>query len=301
MVKINRTNFQRYNPWSFAVYPNQHEVKNSLSKNSKITLSEFVFNSFRKFHFRNTCLTFIYLGWMKLWFLTLLVGESWYFITELKAAGSGVFANAHDEFCQLSHSNLLLPLLTFSLLCSLNGWLHLNYSSIGTEFNGAETNCRIAHNLGILLINNNFFAILFSSILVMFVPLSISLNQSFDGKFLPKHTQMLYYNRIQNCFITKISTSILVIRVCFLVFYRFSNRTEYLWSNKAICNFTLGLIIFTTRPCTNINENSPSFSRQNKTYMRDIILAQMKVCKYILPMNRIKKTKQILRGRYLKG
>ena len=47
------------------------------------------------------------------------------------------------------------------LLCSLSGWLHLNCSSIGTGFNGAETNCRIAHNLGILLMNSNCFAIYF--------------------------------------------------------------------------------------------------------------------------------------------
>ena len=36
-----------------------------------------------------------------------------------------------------------------------------------TGFNGAESNCRIAHNLGILLMNSNCFAILFSSILVV--------------------------------------------------------------------------------------------------------------------------------------
>ena len=53
------------------------------------------------------------------------------------------------------------------LLCSLSGWLHLNCSSIGTGFNGAETNCRIAHNLGVLLTNSNCFAIFFSSILVI--------------------------------------------------------------------------------------------------------------------------------------
>ena len=33
-----------------------------------------------------------------------------------------------------------------------------------TEFNGVETNYRIAHNLGILLMNSNCFAIFFSSI-----------------------------------------------------------------------------------------------------------------------------------------
>ena len=41
------------------------------------------------------------------------------------------------------------------LLCSLSGWLHLNCTSVGTGFNGAETNCGIAHNLGILLMNSN--------------------------------------------------------------------------------------------------------------------------------------------------
>ena len=47
------------------------------------------------------------------------------------------------------------------LLCSLSGWLHLNCFSIGTGFNGAETNCRTALNLGILLMNSNCFAIFF--------------------------------------------------------------------------------------------------------------------------------------------
>ena len=32
------------------------------------------------------------------------------------------------------------------------------------DCNGAETNCRIAHNLGILLMNSNCFAIFFRSI-----------------------------------------------------------------------------------------------------------------------------------------
>ena len=39
---------------------------------------------------------------------------------------------------------------------------------------GAETNCRMAHNLGILLKNSNCFAIFFSSILVMSVQISIN-------------------------------------------------------------------------------------------------------------------------------
>ena len=45
------------------------------------------------------------------------------------------------------------------LLCSLSGWLHPNCSSICTGFNGAEINCRIARNLGILLMNSICFAI----------------------------------------------------------------------------------------------------------------------------------------------
>ena len=44
------------------------------------------------------------------------------------------------------------------LLYSLSEWLHLNCSSVGTGFNGAETSCRVAHNLGILLMNSNYFA-----------------------------------------------------------------------------------------------------------------------------------------------
>ena len=37
----------------------------------------------------------------------------------------------------------------------------------------AETNCRIAHNLGILLMNSNCFAIFFSGIIAMSVQISI--------------------------------------------------------------------------------------------------------------------------------
>ena len=74
------------------------------------------------------------------------------------------------------------------LLCSLSGWLHLNCSSIGTGFNGAETNCRIAHNLGILLINSNCFAIYFQqhssyacSELLMYVRININLSTCTTG------------------------------------------------------------------------------------------------------------------------
>ena len=68
-----------------------------------------------------------------------------------------------------------LPYFTkvVQLLCSISGWLHLNCSSIGTGFNGAETSCRIALNFGILLMNSNCFAFFFSSILVMSVQISI--------------------------------------------------------------------------------------------------------------------------------
>ena len=57
------------------------------------------------------------------------------------------------------------------LLCSLSGWLHLN----------CQTNCRIAHNVGILLMNSNCFAIFFfSSILVMSVQISTSTSRNVD-------------------------------------------------------------------------------------------------------------------------
>ena len=49
---------------------------------------------------------------------------------------------------------------------------HLNCSSIGTGFNGAEINCRIALNLGTLLMNSNRFAIFSKNIIVNFVKTS---------------------------------------------------------------------------------------------------------------------------------
>ena len=42
-------------------------------------------------------------------------------------------------FTVLSISFLYYTIVV-QLLCSLSGWLHLNCSSIGTEFNGAKTN-----------------------------------------------------------------------------------------------------------------------------------------------------------------
>ena len=41
-------------------------------------------------------------------------------------------------------------------LCSHCGWLLLKCSAIGIGFNGAETNCGIAHIFGILLARDNF-------------------------------------------------------------------------------------------------------------------------------------------------
>ena len=45
----------------------------------------------------------------------------------------------------------LLLFLSFDQQC---GWLLLKCSVIGIGFNGAETNCGIAHILGILLMNS---------------------------------------------------------------------------------------------------------------------------------------------------
>ena len=41
--------------------------------------------------------------------------------------------------------------LAYTNVCSHGGWLLLKQSAIGIGFNGADTNCRIAHVLGILL------------------------------------------------------------------------------------------------------------------------------------------------------
>ena len=48
-------------------------------------------------------------------------------------------------------------------LCSHCGWLLLKCSAIGIGFNGAETNCRIAHILGIPLMNSCNTDIFFSN------------------------------------------------------------------------------------------------------------------------------------------
>ena len=48
-------------------------------------------------------------------------------------------------------------------MCSHCGWLLLKCSAIGIGFNGAETNCGIAHILGILLMNSCNTDIFFSN------------------------------------------------------------------------------------------------------------------------------------------
>ena len=52
--------------------------------------------------------------------------------------------------CIIFHTHIYV----LSVTCSHCGWLLLKCSAIGIGFNGAETNCRIAHILGILLMNS---------------------------------------------------------------------------------------------------------------------------------------------------
>ena len=62
--------------------------------------------------------------------------------------------------CTSFNNVLVLLCITFLTymcclrLCSHGGWLLLKCSAIGIGFNGAETNCGIAHILGILLMNS---------------------------------------------------------------------------------------------------------------------------------------------------
>ena len=76
------------------------------------------------------------------------------------------FGRVHDLFisvaCTFSSFNNVLALLCVIFptymccprLCSYGGWLLLKCSAICMVFNGAETNCGIAHILGILLMNS---------------------------------------------------------------------------------------------------------------------------------------------------
>ena len=65
------------------------------------------------------------------------------------------------DVCIFSLNNVLILLCVIFLtymccpwLCSHGGWLLLKCSAIGIGFNGAKTNCGIAHILGILLRNS---------------------------------------------------------------------------------------------------------------------------------------------------
>ena len=80
---------------------------------------------------------------------------------EYSAMGTLVFNTPEESVKNLFHTPfgklLGFPYFTnvVHILCSFSKCLHLSCSSIGTRFNGAETNGRIAHNLGILLMNSN--------------------------------------------------------------------------------------------------------------------------------------------------
>ena len=55
----------------------------------------------------------------------------------------------------------------FSNCAHIVGWLLLKWSTIGLGFDGAETNCRIAHILGTLLMISYWFHFYFSDIIVV--------------------------------------------------------------------------------------------------------------------------------------
>ena len=57
----------------------------------------------------------------------------------------------------------LTHIYVLSQLCSHCGWLLLKCSAVRIGFNGAETNCGIAHTLGILLMNSYNTDIFFSN------------------------------------------------------------------------------------------------------------------------------------------
>ena len=78
-----------------------------------------------------------------------------------------------QDFSLIKNMNpktLVLLIVAKSVLlmfCLWNGKLE------SVTLNGTVTNCRIAHNLGILLMNSNCFAIFYSGIIAMFVQISI--------------------------------------------------------------------------------------------------------------------------------
>ena len=71
------------------------------------------------------------------------------------------------------------PVLVFvRKLYSHSGWLLLKWSTIGLGFNGAETNCRIARILGILLMISYRFDLYFSDIIVVCAQSGIQIKNS---------------------------------------------------------------------------------------------------------------------------
>ena len=87
----------------------------------------------------------------------------------------------------------------FSLSVCLSVYIHLyNENNHMMWINGAESNGRIAHNLGILLMNSNCFAIFFSRILVVYSDLYYILAQRngsviFDSLAQRKGTVLSFY------------------------------------------------------------------------------------------------------------
>ena len=85
---------------------------------------------------------------------------------------------ANDLLQHMSHQHRIfvqsyilqkIPLAkTAWAVCSHSGWLLLKWSAVCQGLNHSETNCRIAHVLGILLMISYWFAFYFSDIIVVF-------------------------------------------------------------------------------------------------------------------------------------
>ena len=78
-------------------------------------------------------------------------------------AGRKTHVEVLKDLRPITISGLALPVQTSGLGCSLKR------SAVGLGFNEAETNCRIAHILGILLMISYSFALYFSDIIVVSV------------------------------------------------------------------------------------------------------------------------------------
>ena len=99
-------------------------------------------------------------------------------LKKFKKLKFGVLAICRRSSCNLDSSRLkclisfVKPVfykVNFSARCSR---LH-SAVKVAIRFNGAETNCKITYNLGILLMNSNYFAIFFSGIIAMSAQISI--------------------------------------------------------------------------------------------------------------------------------